>query len=218
MTESVFSMDGDLAPLAAICDAAGRQEAMVLVDEAHAIGVFGAMGAGLVREGGLGDRVNACTATLSKALGSYGGFIVCSRELRWLLENRCRQFLYSTALPPASVGAAIASLEIIRTTPGLGPTLLACAALLRRQLEAAGLDVMRSESQIIPLVVGEEEKATRFSAQLRLRGILATAIREPTVPRGTARIRLSVTLAHSEEDLRQAAEILCEVARQEEMT
>ena len=98
MTESVFSMDGDLAPLAAICDAAGRQEAMVLVDEAHAIGVFGAIGAGLVREGGLGDRVNACTATLSKALGSYGGFIVCSRELRWLLENRCRQFLYSTAL------------------------------------------------------------------------------------------------------------------------
>ncbi|MGO8745509.1 MAG: aminotransferase class I/II-fold pyridoxal phosphate-dependent enzyme [Thermoguttaceae bacterium] len=211
-TESVFSMDGDLAPLGAICDAAQRHDAMVLVDEAHALGVFGPMGAGLVREQGLGGRVNACVATFSKALGSYGGFVACSRELRELLIHRARSFLYSTALPPASVGAALAALEILRTSPDLGAMLLSRARLFRRALEAAGLNTMRSESHIIPLLIGDNGAAVRFSARLKERGILATAIREPTVPRGTARIRLSATLAHSEEDLRRAARIIAEVA------
>lgn len=215
VTESVFSMDGDRAPLRDLCEVASRHEAMLLVDEAHALGVFGPHGAGLVREHGLGNRVNACTATLSKALGSYGGFVACSTELQALLINRSRPFLYSTGLPPASVGAALAALEIIRSTPHLGPTLLARAELFRRQLRELGLNVMHSESHIIPLLIGDNATAWRFSARLKAKGILATAIREPTVPRGTARIRLSVTLAHAEEDLQQAATAIAEAARQE---
>ena len=164
---------------------------------------------------GLGDRVNACSATLSKALGSYGGFVACSRELHALLVNRARSFIYSTGLPPASVGAALAALRIIQAEPHLGPTLLQRAESFRRRLRELGFDVMHSESQIIPLLIGENSKALRLSARLRANGIIAMAIREPTVPRGTARIRLSVTLAHSDEDLQQSALIIAEAARQE---
>ncbi|MGO9601202.1 MAG: 8-amino-7-oxononanoate synthase [Isosphaeraceae bacterium] len=215
VTESVFSMDGDQAPLRALCEVASRHEAMLVVDEAHALGVFGPCGAGIAREHGLENRINVCTATLSKALGSYGGFVACSEELRALLVNRCRPFIYSTGLPPASVGAALAALRIIRSSPHLGPTLLSRAELFRRQLRELGCRVMHSESHIIPLLVGENRAAVRFSARLKSSGILATAIREPTVPRGTARLRLSVTLAHTEDDLRQAARTIAEAARQE---
>ncbi len=215
VTESVFSMDGDQAPLQALSEIVARHEAMLLVDEAHALGVYGPHGAGLVRDQGLGERVNALTATLSKALGSYGGFVAGSTELRALLINRSRSFIYSTGLPPASVGAALAALEILQTEPHLGSTLLARADRFRRNLREFGLNVMHSDSQIIPLLIGDNATAMRFSTQLRGRGILATAIREPTVPRGTARIRLSVTLAHTEKDLQHAATDIAEVARQE---
>jgi 8-amino-7-oxononanoate synthase len=215
VTESVFSMDGDLAPLFEVCAIAGRHEAMVLVDEAHALGVFGPQGAGLVREHCLGDRVNACTATLSKALGSYGGFVSGSKDLQALVVNRARSFIYSTGLPPASVGAALAALEIVRTTPELGPTLLARAKRFCRRLRGLGLNVMPAESQIIPLLIGDNATTLRLSARLKASGILAMAIREPTVPRGTARIRLSVTLAHSDEDLEQAAAMIAAAARRE---
>jgi 8-amino-7-oxononanoate synthase len=214
-TESVFSMDGDLAPLREICDLAGRHGAMTLVDEAHALGIFGPSGAGLVCQQDLGGGVNACTATLSKALGSYGGLVACSAELRRLLINCARPLIYSTALPPANAGAALAALEILRGAPDLGPALLARADRLRRQLQAGGLNVMRSQSQIIPLLVGDNAAALRFSARLKENGILAPAIREPTVPAGTARIRLSLTLAHSDEDLKTAAATIADAARQE---
>jgi 8-amino-7-oxononanoate synthase len=217
VTESVFSMDGDQAPLSQLCEVANRHEAMILVDEAHALGIFGPEGAGLAQEQALGDRINVCTATLSKALGSYGGFIVCSRELRTLLVNKSRPFIYSTGLPPASVGAAHAAMEIIRASPHLGATLLARAGRFRSQLQRLGLNVMHSESQIIPLLIGENARSLRVSARLKAQGILATAIREPTVPRGTARIRFSVTLAHGEEELHRAAEAIAEVACQEGM-
>ncbi|MGC8641351.1 MAG: 8-amino-7-oxononanoate synthase [Isosphaeraceae bacterium] len=215
VTESVFSMDGDQAPLRGIAEIAKRHDAMLLVDEAHALGVFGPEGAGLVREQGLVDGVNACTATLSKAMGSYGGFVTCSRELQALLVNRARTFIYSTGLPPPSVGAALAALEIIRAEPERGPTLLARAERFRRQLRDLGLSVMKSDSQIIPLLIGDNAKTLRLSARLRTMGILANAIREPTVPRGTARIRLSVTLAHGDDDLRRATLAIAEAARQE---
>ncbi len=214
-TESVFSMDGDRAPLQQIAQIARRHEAMLLVDEAHALGVFGPQGAGRVPELELVDHVNACTATLSKALGSYGGFVTCSRELRALVINRARTFIFSTGLPPASVGAAHAALEIIRAASHLGRTLLERADRFRRQLHAQGLNVMQSTSQIIPLLTGDNSKALRLSARLKTEGVLAMAIREPTVPRGSARIRLSVTLAHSDDDLRRTAEVLVECARRE---
>jgi 8-amino-7-oxononanoate synthase len=204
-TESVFSMDGDLAPLAALAEAADRYEAMLLVDEAHALGVFGPRGAGLVAAAGLGQRVNVQIGTLSKALASYGGFACCSATVRELLIQRSRQFIYTTALPPASAAAALAALEIVCRRPELGPTLLARAESFRRELQGAGLRVMPSAGQIVPLLVGDSAKAVRLSERLKAEGILAPAIREPTVPRGTARLRLSVTLAHGEDDLRRAA-------------
>ncbi len=214
-TESVFSMDGDMAPLESLCEAAARHEAMLLVDEAHALGVFGPGGAGLVPAYGLGSRVNACTATLSKALGSYGGFVAGSYDLRNLLVNRSRMFIYSTALPPASAAAALAALEILQAEPGLGPSLLARADRFRGRLREHGLNVMSSGTQIVPLLIGDNTRALGLSARLRSRGILAMAIREPTVPRGTARLRLSVTLAHSAGDLDRAAGLIAEAAREE---
>ena len=126
--------------------------------------------------------------------------------------HRARSFLYSTALPPASVGAALAALEILRTSPDLGAMLLSRARLFRRALEAAGLNTMRSESHIIPLLIGDNGAAVRFSVRLKERGILATAIREPTVPRGTARIRLSATLCIARRICAWAARIIAEVA------
>jgi glycine C-acetyltransferase/8-amino-7-oxononanoate synthase len=214
-TESVFSMDGDLAPLEELCDVAGRYDAMLMVDEAHALGVMGPGGAGLVRAHGLAQFVNVRTGTLSKALGSYGGFVACSNDLRTLLVQRARSFIYSTALPPASAGAALAALEILGSTPDLGAKLLRRANLLRRLLSEAGLAVPPSESQIIPLVVGASQRAVRLSERLKAEGILAPAIRVPTVPRGTARLRLSVTLAHSEADLQLAAAAIAEAVRLE---
>ena len=214
-TESVFSMDGDRAPLGPLCEVAEQYQTMLLVDEAHALGVFGPEGAGLLKSERLGGRVNACIGTLSKALASYGGFICCSAALRTLLIQRSRTFIYSTALPPASAAVALAALEIVRARPELGPTLLARAESFRQELQASGLEVMPSTAQIIPLLVGDSTKAVLLSERLKERGIIAPATREPTVPRGTARLRLSVTLAHSADDLCRAAAAIAEAAAEE---
>jgi 8-amino-7-oxononanoate synthase len=214
VTESVFSMDGDLAPLAdlaAVCDEAG---AMLMVDEAHATGVHGPGGAGLVRQLALEPLVNVSMATLSKALGGYGGFVACSPALREWLVNRGRAFVYTTALPPATVAAASAALDVLAERPDAGAELLRRAGAFRRRLRAAGLDTGRSESQIVPVLAGDTAKAMALAAALRSAGILAVAIRPPTVPAGSARIRCSVTLGHSEEMLSEAAETIVRCARE----
>ena len=169
----------------------------------------------MVQADGLNQRVNVFTGTLSKALAGYGGFVCCSEAMRALLIQRSRTFIYSTALPPASAAAALAALEIVRARPELGPALLANAGSFRRHLEAAGLRLLPSASQIIPLMVGDSAKAVRLAERLKVRGIIAPAIREPTVPRGTARLRLSVTLAHGADDLRRAAAAVAEAAAEE---
>ncbi len=215
VTESVFSMDGDLAPLRDLAEVARRHGAMLMVDEAHATGIFGPGGAGLVRDGRLEGDVALSMGTLSKALGSYGGFVACSEAMRQLLVNRARSLMFSTSLPPAVVGAALGALACLETHPGLGKTLLERSARFRERLQAAGFQVGASASQIIPLIVGANEKAMLFARRLREQGILAAAIRPPAVPPGTARLRLSVTLDHSADDLAGAAEILARVAREE---
>ena len=215
VTESVFSMDGDLAPLEEIAAAALRHGAILMVDEAHAAGIFGPAGSGLVRERRIEEDVQISMGTLSKALGGYGGFIACSGPLRELLVNRARAFIYTTAPPPASLGAALGALDVVEKEPGLGAKLLARAARFRDRLRTAGLDPLRSESQIVPVLVGDNEKALALAARLRDEGILAAAIRPPTVPEGTARLRLSVTLAHGEEDLDRAAEAIIRAAQAE---
>lgn len=206
VTESVFSMDGDIAPLRDIAAAASKASAMLMVDEAHATGVFGPGGSGLVRELGLEQDVNVSMGTLSKALGGYGGFIACSAQMRELMINTARPFIFSTGLPPASAASALAAIGVMAERPGMGRDLLENAARLRRRLRDAGLDTGSSSSQIVPVIVGENHIAVEMAERLKARGILVAAIRPPTVPAGTARLRLSVSLAHSMADLDRAAD------------
>ncbi len=211
VTESVFSMDGDIAPLPEITSTAVEFGAMAMVDEAHATGVFGPGGSGLIREHALEDRVNVSMGTLSKALGGYGGFIACSPALRELLVNRARAFIYTTGLPPAVVGSALGALAVMENAGDLGVELLRRAAIFRKRLQEAGLNTLNSESQIIPVLIGENARTLAVAQRLNSKGILTVAIRPPTVPEGTARLRLSVTLDHSDRDLEWAArEIIAE--------
>lgn len=207
LTESVFSMDGDLAPLNDIAVLAEKYEALLMVDEAHATGVWGPCGAGRIRELGLEHQVQLSMGTLSKALGGYGGFVACSDALRALLIQSARSFIYSTAPPPAAVGAALGALDILAAEPDRGARLLERAAFFRQQLQAAGLSVLpKAAGQILPVWIGDNQKAVTASRKLREQGIWVAAIRPPTVPAGSARLRLSVTLAHTREDLMAAAE------------
>ena len=180
-------MDGDLAPLVELTDLAGRRGAMLLMDEAHATGVFGRRGRGVAEHLGVDERRRASgvrVGTLSKALGCGGGFVAGSRTLvEWLL-NRARSYIYSTAAPAATAAAALAALDIVAAEPQRGVELFARAASLRDALAAQGWDVGRSQSQIIPLLVGEPARAVELSARLRNRGLLVPAIRPPTVPEG----------------------------------
>jgi 8-amino-7-oxononanoate synthase len=215
VTESLFSMDGDLSPLQDIADVAQRHGAMVMVDEAHATGVFGPNGSGLVRGWGLEPLINIALGTLSKAFGAYGGFVACSKSMRAFLINHARAFIYSTALPPPVVGAAMGALQVIERGSDLGVQLLNNAAGFRNRLKDAGLDTLNSASQIVPIMVGENGKAVAISRKLRDQGIIGVAIRPPSVPQGTARIRLSVTLAHTREDLEHAARVIIATAQGE---
>ncbi len=213
ITESVFSMDGDIAPLADIAALAEKHGAMLMVDEAHASGTFGPNGAGLIREHGLEDSVTVSMGTLSKAFAGYGGFVACSENLRRLLIHSARAFIYTTAPPPAVIGAALGIMDVLEASPRLGNILQANADYFRSLLHAGGLDTLQSQSQIIPIVIGDNDQAVAISQKLRDQGILAAAIRPPTVPAGTARLRLSITLAHHVDDLERAAQQIIEAVK-----
>ena len=199
ITESVFSMDGDLAPLAELADLAERFDCMLLVDEAHATGVFGRQGRGLAEELGVEDRIAVRIGTLSKALGSAGGFVCGSAALVEWLVNRARSYVFSTALPPAVCAASMAAIEIVGQEPGRRIELQHRAADLRATLRLQGWNLARSESQIIPLVIGEVAAAMSLSASLLEQGILAPAIRPPSVPTGQSLVRISLSHAHTSE-------------------
>jgi 8-amino-7-oxononanoate synthase len=208
--ESVYSMDGDLAPLPALAEVAGRADAALVVDEAHAVGVFGA-GGGLCRA--LGVRADLVVGTLGKALGSVGGFVACDAACREYLVNRARSFVFATALPPPSAGAALGAVERVRADPGLGDALLRRARAFHAMLVARGLALPEARSQILPVHVGGNAEAVALATRLRAEGLLVTAVRPPTVPAGTARLRLSVTLAHDFPALEDAAERIVRAAR-----
>ena len=214
ITESVFSMDGDIAPLTEIAALAEKHSAMLMVDEAHSTGTFGPNGAGLVRELGLENSVTVSMGTMSKAMAGYGGFVACSENLRKLLIHSARAFIYTTAPPPAVIGAALGIMDVLESSPRLGAILQANADYFRSLLHAANLDTLQSQSQIIPIIIGDNEKAVAISRKLRDHGIIAAAIRPPTVPSSTARLRLSVTLAHHVDDLERAARIIIETKKQ----
>jgi 8-amino-7-oxononanoate synthase len=199
VTDTVFSMDGDVAPLNDLADVARRHGAMLLVDEAHATGVFGANGRGVAEQAGLHDPGVIRIGTLSKALGAAGGFVCGSRALVQWLANRARSYVFSTAQPAAASAAACAALDIVVAEPERRTRLLARAEQLRGELRERGWNTGRSASQIIPIVVGEPGAAVGISAALRERGFWVPAIRPPSVPAGESLLRLSLTAGHAEE-------------------
>jgi 8-amino-7-oxononanoate synthase len=201
-TDGVFSMDGDLAPLADLADLAERFGATLLVDEAHGTGVFGPDGRGAAASCGVSGHVHVRVGTLSKALGSIGGFVAGSRRLIDHLVNSARTLVYSTALPPPAAAAALAALNIACEEPWRRDRAHELAGRLRQGLLSLnGITVVPSSGPIIAAIVGEPDRALALSARLLDRGIFAPAIRPPTVPNGTARLRLSVTAAHTEDDV-----------------
>ncbi len=197
VTDSLFSMDGDLAPLGGLAELAERFDGMLMVDEAHATGVFGAGGRGVVEYLGVEDRVDVRVGTLSKALGSGGGFVSGDRSLIDWLANRARSYVFSTAQPAANSAAALAALEIVETEPERRQMLLKRADSLRDSLRAQGWNVGRSESQIVPVYLGEAERAMQLAAALREWRLFVPGIRPPSVPVGEALLRISLSYAHT---------------------
>jgi 8-amino-7-oxononanoate synthase len=199
VTDTLFSMDGDLAPLAEIAGLARRYDSMLLVDEAHATGVFGEHGRGVAEVVGVEDPAIIRIGTLSKALGAAGGFVCGTRDLIQWLANRARSYVFSTAQPAATSAAACAALDLVEAEPQRGARLLDTAKRLRWELGQRGWNTGDSASQIIPLVVGEPSAAMQLSAELRERGYWIPAIRPPSVPAGESLLRLSLTAGHTEE-------------------
>ena len=208
VTDTLFSMDGTLAPLADLCDVARRHHAMLMVDEAHATGVFGLHGSGLVEEAGCADGVHVRTGTLSKALGAAGGFVAGHAELiRWL-RHSARAWIFSTAHPPAVAAAATRAIELVAEEPHRRAELLARAAAFRDRLAAARLDLGGAEAQIVPVVAGTAEAAVALSARLAEAGFFVPAIRPPSVPHGRSLIRASLSWLHPQSDLDQLADAI----------
>jgi 8-amino-7-oxononanoate synthase len=202
LTESVFSMDGDVAPLSEIAELARRHEACLIVDDAHATGILGEGGAGLSCD------ADIIIGTFSKALGSFGGFVASTETVRDYLINRCTGLIYSTALPPPVLGAIDAALDL---APGMNAERAYVAGLARRfraGVSALGLSPGASNTQIVPVIVGSPEAAISMSARLLEAGLWATSIRPPTVPSGTARLRLTFTAAHQESDIDRLLDVL----------
>ena len=204
VTDGVFSMDGDIAPLPDICEAAESFDAMVMVDDAHGSGVLGRGGRGSVDHFGLHGRVHVQLGTLSKAIGSMGGYIAGSQGLRDYLTHTARPLLFSTSHPPAVVEATRAAIRVLSREPERVDRLWANARFFKQGLRDLGMDLGRSATPITPVIVGEAERAHALSDRLRQCGVFVQSVVFPTVPRGAARVRAMVSAAHSEEDLTQA--------------
>jgi 7-keto-8-aminopelargonate synthetase-like enzyme len=210
----VFSMDGDIAPLPELAELAGRYGCRLVVDEAHATGCIGPGGRGSVAAAGLGGQVDAVVGTLGKALGGYGAYVCGSAEMVEFLVNCARPFIFSTAPPPPTVAAARAALELLSENPRRVERLRTNAAALRDGLRSQGLEPIGSETQIVPLVIGEADDAMAVCGRLLAEGVFAQAIRPPTVPPGTCRLRLTAMATHRISDLRNAAKLIGQAMRE----
>ena len=208
VVESVYSMDGDRCPLKELVALKEKYNCQLMVDEAHATGLFGSNGGGVIEEEGIDSHlVDIALGTFGKALGSYGAYIAASRNMVDFLINRARSFIYSTALPPSVIGASLAAIKIVQEQPELRQDLFRKVALFRSILEKGGLEGL-GRTQIIPIFVGDSSKAVSLAQELRRQRIFATAVRPPTVPEGTARLRFSITLHQSDDMLRETATTL----------
>ncbi|MBV9213245.1 MAG: 8-amino-7-oxononanoate synthase [Actinobacteria bacterium] len=208
VTDSVFSMDGDIAPLEEIVELAERYDARVMVDEAHATGCIGPGGAGAVADAGLEDEVDIRVGTLGKALGSYGAYVCCDDDVAEYLVNCARTLIFSTALPPPAVAGALAALEILREQPERVDRLRRNGQVMRDALDAHGVGAGPSETHIVPVVVGGAPDAMAACERALARGVFAQAIRPPTVREGTSRLRLAVMASHTRSELRSAAGVV----------
>ena len=204
VTDGVFSMDGDIAPLPDICDLAAEHNAMVLVDDAHGFGVLGEDGSGSVAHFGLEGKGIIQMGTLSKSVGALGGYIAGTRPLIELLINRARGFIFTTGLPPATLAAANAALDIMRSTPELRQRLFSHAKHLKTALIDLGYTLLPSETQILPVILGSPQRTTNVAEALIAEGVFAPAIRPPAVPPGTSRLRLTVMATHTEAEIQKA--------------
>jgi glycine C-acetyltransferase len=204
ITDGVFSMDGDLGALPALCDLADEFGCLMMVDDAHASGVFGRQGRGTVDHFGLHGRVDIQVGTLSKAIGVLGGYVAGSRVLIEYLYHRARPFLFSTSHPPAVAAACLAALDVLETEPQLIERLWENTRLFKAGLAALGFDTGRSESPITPVIVGNASLAMALSDRLFEQGVFAQGIGFPTVPEGKARVRTIVTAEHTHDELRFA--------------
>jgi glycine C-acetyltransferase/8-amino-7-oxononanoate synthase len=214
VTDGVFSMDGDVAPLPGLVEAARRHGCALMVDEAHATGALGPGGRGSVAAAGLTGEVDVVVGTLGKALGGYGAYVCASSETVELLVNTARPFIFSTALPPPCVGAALAALSLLADRPGLVEQLRRNAATVREALTAEGLGAGGSRTQIVPVIVGDARRAMALCERALEGGVFAQAIRPPTVPSGSSRLRLTVMANHRVDELRAAARVIGRAARE----
>ena len=208
VTDSLFSMDGDVAPLRDLVELKERFDARLLIDEAHATGVLGEHGRGAAELAGVEDRVDVVVGTLSKALGALGGFVAGPTALIDVIRNTGRSFIYTTALPPMICAAAMAALDIVRDEPGRRANVLKMATGLRDQLRATGCDTLNSTTQIIPVVIGKAAEALAASRRLLDEGFFIPAIRPPTVRPGSSRLRISLSAAHDPADVNRLADAL----------
>ncbi len=213
VVDGLYSMDGDLAPLDEIVGLAERYGCMTMVDDSHGTGVLGKAGRGTAEARGVLGRIDIETGSLAKALGGFGAYVVGSRTLIEYLINRARSFIFTCAMPPAVLATVLEALAVIEEEPERRQRLSENSRYLRGGLREVGFEVGRSETHIIPLIVGEGQRTMRFCHELLDRGVFAQGIRHPSVPRGTERIRLTLTSSHSKADLDAALTALGEVGR-----
>jgi 7-keto-8-aminopelargonate synthetase-like enzyme len=216
VTDGVFSMDGDITPLPKIVELADRYSAMVMVDEAHATGVLGKGGRGTIEYFGLEGRVPIVMGTLGKALGSFGAYVAGSKMLREYLINKCRSFIFSTALPPPVLASSIAAIELVEEEPQLRENLWRNVSYLRKGLKDLGYSIL-GDTQIIPLIVGDEKLTMRMGELLLKEGVFVQGIRPPTVPQGKSRLRITVTSSHTMEHLEKVLASFGKVGRELEI-
>ena len=203
---TVFSMDGDFAFLEELVRLKERYNALLMTDEAHGSGIYGKHGEGYAGNLHLQNKIDIQMGTFSKALGSFGAYVVGKKWLIDYLKNRMRGFIYSTALPPAILGAIKTAIELVQQEPERRSLLQTHSEHFRQELTYYGFNICGSQSQIVPIVIGENEKAMEFAARLQKEGIAAIAVRPPTVPENEARIRFTVTALHDKKDLDWAVE------------
>ena len=214
VTDTVFSMDGGFAPLPAIVELKEKYKAVLMIDEAHGSGVFGENGRGLADFYGVSDQVEIIMGTLGKAFGCSGAYVAGQKVLIDYLSNKARSFIFTTGLPPAIVASIQAAIQVVQLENWRQKEVLAKASWVREELAKAGFNLFNSESQIIPILVGRNEATLEFSRRLFDVNILAVAIRPPTVPPNTARLRLSIMATHSKEDLAWAVEQIKLIGRE----